>query len=259
MMTAPARPAPSESATEPYYANDRPDETAANHVKDSNFRGICIYDGNLYVSKGSGGNGDNGVFQVHSAGGGLPLGTDNVITQMLGSPATDPVSKAASIHTPYGFWFANATTMYVADEGNVSTDSKGNLVPDPLAGLEKWILSGGSWKLAYTLQTGLDLYQPESVDGYPVATYTTGLRNMTGKTNPDGTATIYALTGQFSTISSGTPDPNKLVAITDVISATTLPTFPATDFRAAAYERFTTLQVAPPAQVFRGVAFAPHR
>ena len=128
-MTAPARPAPSESATEPYYANDRPDETAANHVKDSNFRGICIYDGNLYVSKGSGGNGDNGVFQVHSAGGGLPLGTDNVITQMLGSPATDPVSKAASIHTPYGFWFANATTMYVADEGNVSTDSKGNLVP----------------------------------------------------------------------------------------------------------------------------------
>jgi hypothetical protein len=31
-------------------------------VKDSNFRGIGIFNGHLYVSKGSGGNGDDGVF-----------------------------------------------------------------------------------------------------------------------------------------------------------------------------------------------------
>jgi hypothetical protein len=121
-----------------YFANDRPDETATNHLKDNNFRGICIYNGNLYVSKGSGGNGDNGVFLVHNgAGDGLPAAPSNTITQLLGSPATDPVCKAASIHTPYAFWFANDNTMYVADEGNVATDSKGNLVPDPLAGIQK--------------------------------------------------------------------------------------------------------------------------
>ena len=51
------------------------------------------------------------------------------------------------------------------------------------------IFTNGAWKLAYTLQNGLDLYQPENEDGYPVATYATGLRNMTGKANADGTAT----------------------------------------------------------------------
>ncbi|MGO9059433.1 MAG: hypothetical protein ACLQU2_18930, partial [Candidatus Binataceae bacterium] len=37
-----------------YTAADRPDESAKQHVKDNNWRGIGIYNGNLYVSKGSG-------------------------------------------------------------------------------------------------------------------------------------------------------------------------------------------------------------
>jgi hypothetical protein len=180
---------------------------------------------------------------------------------MLGSPATNPVSGANSIHTPYAFWFADPSTIYVADEGNIATDAKtGALVPDPLAGLQKWILgSDGTWKLAYTLQAGLNIGQLENVDGYPVSTTTYGLRGLTGVVNPDGTATLYAVSAQYSSKSNGTPDPNKLVAITDVISAQTLPTFPATDFRATTYERFTVLQVAPPGQAFRGVAWAPKR
>ena len=45
------------------------DESAKNHIKDNNWRGIEIFpnaDGvpNLYISKGGGGNGDNGIFQV---------------------------------------------------------------------------------------------------------------------------------------------------------------------------------------------------
>ena len=114
-------------------------------MKDNNFRGIAIFDGDLYTSKGSGGNGDDGIFQVHNGtGNGLPTGTGNTITKLLGDPATDPITQASSPLTPFGFWFANPTTLYVADEGNPNTDSNGNLIPDPMAGLQKWSLTGGT-------------------------------------------------------------------------------------------------------------------
>src|SRR5579864_2800739 len=68
-----------------YVATDRPDESTKQHVKDNNFRGIGVFNGNLYVSKGSGGNGDDGVFQVlNGSGNGLPTGTGNTIVQLLG-------------------------------------------------------------------------------------------------------------------------------------------------------------------------------
>src|SRR5271157_170227 len=250
-----------------YTAADRPDESKKQHIKDSNFRGIGIYNGNLYVSKGSGGNGDDGVFQVENGkGNGLPTGTGNTIVKLFGAPATDPVTSAVSPLTPFGFWFApspatpgaaakgspaivvtNPTTVYVADEGYANFDGSGDFIPDPMAGLEKWSLVNGTWQLLYTIQAGLNLYQPQTVPGYPVTTYTTGIRNMTAKVNGDGTVTIYAITGQYSTISGGEPDPTRLVAVTDTLSATTLP----------AGEQFVTYQQSPAGQVFRGVAFAP--
>ena len=67
------------------------------------------------------------------------------------------------------------------------------------AGLQKWILLGTTWQLAYTLQSGLNLGIPYGVaDGpngekYPVelSPATDGLRNMTGTVNGDGT--VYNL------------------------------------------------------------------
>ncbi len=237
-----------------YLATDRPDESAKQHVKDSNFRAIGIFGGNLYVAKGSGGNGDDGVFQVRNGtGNGLPLGTGNTIVPLFSAPATDPVSGAPSPYTPFGFWFANPTTLYVADEGYANVDSNGNLIPDPLAGLEKWSLVGGIWQLAYALTAGLDLYQPKIVPDYPVATYTTGLRNMTGKVNEDGTVTIYAVTSQFSSISAGEPDPTRLVTIRDRLSAASAPAANTDD----ALEAFVTLQGSKAGEVIRGVAFVP--
>jgi len=232
-----------------YTATDRPDESVKQHVKDNNWRGIGIYNGNLYVSKGSGGNGDDGVFQVHNdTGDGLPIGTGNTITPLFSAPATDPVTGALSPYTPFGFWFANPNTLYVADEGYANFDISGNFIPDPFAGLEKWSLVGGTWQLDYTVTNGLSLYQADtSTTGYPVPTFTTGLRNMTGVVNPNGTVTIYAITSQYSTISGGEPDPDRLVGITDSLSATTLP----------AGETFVTLQSSGLGEVFRGVALAP--
>ena len=58
----------------------------------------------------------------------------------------------------------------------------------------------GAWKLAYTLQAGLNLGVPYTVAGYPTgnnpatglpwAPATDGLRNITGRVNRDGTVTI---------------------------------------------------------------------
>jgi hypothetical protein len=251
-----------------YVATDRPDESTKQHVKDSNFRGIGIYPDangtpNLYVSKGSGGNGDDGLFQVQNGtGDGLPTGTGNTIVQLLGDRATNPITGASSPLTPFGFFFANPTTLYVADEGNatIGTDAEGNpiLVSDPLAGLQKWVLVGSPavWQLAYVMQGGLDLNVAQRVPGYPVATYTTGLRNLTGRVNGDGTVTLYAVSAQTSAISGGEPDPTKLVAITDVLDATHLPAWDHADGRT---ERFVTLQQSRSGEVFRGVAFAPNR
>jgi hypothetical protein len=237
-----------------YFASDRPDESAKQHVKDSNFRAVGIFGGNLYVAKGSGGNGDDGVFQVQNGTGeGLPLGTGNTIVPLFSAPATDPVSKAPSPYTPFGFWFADPTTLYVADEGYANVDADGNLIPDPLAGIEKWSLVGGAWQLDYTLTAGLDLYQPRIVPDYPVATYTTGLRNMTGTVNEDGTVTLYAITAQFSSVSGGEPDPTRLVTVRDRLSAMSAP--------AASHDdglgTFATLQVSKAGEVIRGVALAP--
>ena len=231
-----------------YAAADRPDESVKQHVKDNNFRGVGIYNGNLYVSKGSGGNGDDGVFQVLMGNSnGLPTGTGNTIVELFGSPATDG-NHNPSPYTPFGFFFANPTTLYVADEG-LATDPNGSLLPtpDPLAGLEKWVLVNGKWQLVYTLQDGLRLNQLQTIDGYPVQSATTGLRNMTGAINHDGSVTIYAVTAQFSSISGGEPDPTRLVTITDQIGATK----PWHD------EEFETLAVSRPGEVFRGVAFSP--
>ena len=236
-----------------YMAADRADESAKKHIKDNNFRGIGIFNNTLYVSKGSGGNGDDGLYQV-GATGILPTGTANTLSFLFGAPATcatPPVNcttpGASSPYTPFGFWFADADTVYVADEGNPNLDSSGNLIPDPLAGLEKWKKVNGTWQLLYTLQAGLNLYQPVNVPNYPVPTYTYGLRNMTGEHSDDNAVTIYAITSQWSTISGGEPDPTRLVKITDSLAATTLP----------AHEHFETLLTSPAGDVFRGVAFSP--
>ena len=277
-----------------YIANDRPDESAKQHIKDSNWRGIEIFanaDGvqNLYVSKGSGGNGDDGIFQVlngsfpnatltqvvNGTGAGVPTGgTNNTIVQLLGNQATNPNTNGPSPLTPFGFFFANPTTLYVADESNstitltnASGQSEADLVSDPLAGLQKWVLVPGSspfWQLVYVLQDGLQINKPQKISGYPVPTFTTGLRNLTGRVNGDGTVTIYAITAQTSTISGGEPDPTKLVAVTDVITATQLPAGDDRDYGQwsdyqGTLEHFVTLQQSRSGEVFRGVAFAPTR
>jgi hypothetical protein len=115
----------------------------------------------------------------------------------------------------------------------------------------------GQWKLAYALQHGLELGQPYTITGYPTGTNpatglpwapaTDGLRNITGEVNADGTATIWAITSTVSGNGDQGADPNKLVAITDNVAATTLPNA----------ESFATVRAAGSGEVLRGVSFTP--
>jgi hypothetical protein len=258
--------------------------------KDTNFRGLTIFNNVLYTTKGSGSNGVNTVYFVDStgtvctdtngvglpaAGAALPtsgLAFDPTVLQTKGLDPNNmcilngfPTALKTKTSFPFGIWFANPTTLYVADEGNGTTGTTvGNFyapaAAQTTAGLQKWILVSGKWQLAYTLNAGLGLGTPYVVPGYPTgnnsgtggtgmpwAPATDGLRNITGVVSADGkTATIYAITSTISGSGDQGADPNKLVAITDTLSATS-----------SAGESFVTVKTAGAGEVLRGVSFAP--
>ncbi len=219
---------------------------ADKQTKDNNFRGETVFDNTLYITKGSGGNGINTVYQVGQTGT-LPTGTNNPITILPGFSTTLAKSTTGNVFHPFGLFFANATTLYVADEGNQSLSD--TAASNANAGLEKWSFSGSQWNLDYTLTNGLSLDNPYAVPGYTFNTETDGLRNLTGQVNADGTVSLYAITSTVSDAGDQGADPNKLVAISDTLGFTSA--------SQASGEEFSTLEAAGYGQVLRGVAFAP--
>lgn len=263
-------------------------DTADKIGKDTNFRGLTIFNNVLYYTKGSGGNGVNTVYFVDptltvcndSNGVGLPPANPTLPTApmvydptLLQTKGLDPNNMCilngfptklkSKTSFPFGVWFADANTLYVADEGNGDNTFSGGVYTvaagQTKAGLQKWIFDSGTgqWNRAYTLQAGLQLGIPYTVDGYPTGNNpatglpwspgTDGLRNITGIVNGDGTATIYAVTSTVSGNGDQGADPNQLVVITDQVSATTLPPG----------ESFTTFHAAGFGEVLRGVSFTP--
>jgi hypothetical protein len=262
--------------------------------KDTNFRGLTVFNNVIYTTKGSGGNGINTVYFIDTTGNAAngnpkacPAGT-GVPSASATLPTTPIVYNAATVQTagvtpfnmcvlngfptalksttsfPFGVWFANANTLYVADEGNgtVTFDPTSNTYTSAssqtTAGLQKWTFDGTTWKLAHTLQAGLGLGVPYTVKNYPTGTNaanknlpwapaTDGLRNLTGRVNRDGTVTIWAITSTVSGSGDQGADPNRLVMITDTLSAGTLP----------AGESFVTLRTANAGEALRGISFTP--
>jgi hypothetical protein len=228
--------------------------------KDTNFRGVTIFNNTVYVSKGSGGNGINSVFQEGTQGT-LPTGTPAELatvplTILPGFPNTE---ASTGTNFPFGMFFANANTLYVCDEGDgtfVSPPVNGNVADaqsQATAGLQKWVLQNGVWNMVYVLQNGLNIGVQYSVDHYPASIdpATGGCRNITGRVNRDGTATIWAITSTVSANGDTGADPNKLVKVTDLISATTPPA------AGGWLGTFQTVRSARAGEVFRGIAFAP--
>lgn len=80
----------------------------------------------------------------------------------------------------------------------------------------------------------------------PWAPATDGLRNIAGRVNRDGKATIYAVTSTVSGSGDQGADPNQVVKITDDPGAT-----------APGSESFDTVRAAGFGEVLRGVSLTP--
>jgi hypothetical protein len=183
----------------------------------------------------------------------------------------DSAAATDTTHFPFGLWFANKDTLYVADEGSGSfgddpasadpTSPYADAAESTTAGLQKWVFNQTTqqWQLAYTLQSGLKLGNPYTVRGYPTgdntapggsglpwAPATDGLRNITGHVHRNGTVTIYATTSTVSGSGDQGGDPNQVVAVTDELSATK-----------PGYERFITVAPARFGVRYGGVAVLP--
>ncbi|MCX6208157.1 MAG: hypothetical protein NTZ59_01320, partial [Bacteroidetes bacterium] len=140
----------------------------------TNLRVVNIFNGQLYVSSGSG-------VRVASVGTGIPTsGTTNVLTNLAGT-------DIPALGSPYGFFFASSTILYVADDGSKSTT------------IRKFQFNGINWVAAGTL--ALD----------------TAARGLTGYVS-GGNVTLFASTGG----SSATGGMNAIYKITESLSSSNI-------------------------------------
>jgi hypothetical protein len=143
----------------------------------SNMRVVNIFNGQLYVSSSTG-----TLLGVSTVGTGLPTtSASSTITPLPGMPTT-------GTHSSYDFWFKDANTLYVADDGSAANGG----------GIQKWVLNSGTWSLAYTLGNN--------------GTTTTAVRGLAGTVDGSGNAVLYGTTG------------GALVSVTDSGSSSTLST-----------------------------------
>ena len=203
-------------------------------------RTATIVDGELYVStdsKQGGSATDKGSSNIAVYGAALPTsattptilaGISNSVTLTAGQGNGVSVTGKVNL-SPENFFFANATTLYVADGGQPKRGGLGD------GGLQKWSLVGGTWTLDYTLSAGLNLVANTAESG------TSGLIGLTGK-DVGGEVELFATN---STI--GDEDQTYLFGIDDSLNAKSLPIG----------ESFTILDTAAPDTNIRGVAFAP--
>jgi hypothetical protein len=202
-------------------------------------RTLEIYNGSLYVSRDSKQPSSGGTSNI-STFNGLPTSATvptilSGISQsiVLASGQANSVNSSdvgASVNlSPENFFFANATTLYVADGGDPKEGGLGD------GGLQKWTFGDGTWTLDYTLSAGLGLVPDTAASG------STGLIGLTGVVTGD-TVELYATNATL-----GDLDQTYLYGITDDLSATVLPTA----------ESFTTLMTAAADTNIRGVSFAP--
>ncbi len=260
--------------------------------KDDNFRGMTVSgDGTLYVTKGSGSNGVDTVYQVGATGALANGGTidpnasitilkgfnalsEKVVEAASGTIATANAaattfntanaaaiaagtvaahtfqSPAASSH-PFGIWFGDANTLFVADEGDgIRTDAVNvlNKVTSN-AGLQEWTKDiNGTWTETQIFQAGLVGHLDAAAQtalGWSVQE--DGLRNITGHKNVDGSFDIYGTTSTVSNevIHDLGADPNEIVAIHIGAGST------------AGNTSFNVLQTAAAGSRFGGLAIAP--
>jgi len=228
-------------------------DAGTNASQDTRF--VTAYNGRLYVSVDSKtGSTNRDYIGTLGAAGSLPTSLANGgagPTQLAGFGASsgkggvtiangdgNGLNTGQSINlSPENYFFANATTLYVADSGAPkNTAGSTSTVGD--GGLQKWTFNGSSWVLDYTLASGLNL-----VSNVTNTTGTSGLQGLTGKV-VGSTVQLFATNYTLADL-----DSTFLYGITDSLAATAA--------SQVTGESFTELAAAPADSNFKGVSFAP--
>jgi hypothetical protein len=146
------------------------------HSTTTNVRVVNLFNGQLYADSASG-----TFLGVGTVGSGTPTTSGQTYSELPGFPTT-------GTHSSYDFWFKDANTLYVADDGSAANGG----------GIQKWTLSAGTWSLAYTLGNN--------------GTATTAVRGLAGTVDGSGNAVLYGTTG------------SALVSVTDTGAGSALST-----------------------------------
>lgn len=164
-------------------------------------RVVSEFNGNLYYStdvKGAA----TGIFKYS----GIPTGVATA-TQIL--PANNGLTGSSEVnYSPDGFFFANTTTLYVADTGGPKNKGLGD------GGIQKWSLISGDWTLDYTLApstfiSGYNDKTSSATDGE------IGFESITGEV-VGGNVDLFAVSYTI-----GDADADGLYSITDSLDALT--------------------------------------
>ena len=152
--------------------------TFLNQGAPTNCRVAGLYDGQLYTTSAS-----TVYLGVCTVGTGLPTTPGQAVTLLTGFPTTGGTAAASS----YDFFWADANTVYVADD---------NAPASTVGGISKWTWNGSLWSRAYRLTVN------------PTPTSNWGARGLTGFTR-DGVTTLWA------TMNTGSGTGTVLCSITD--------------------------------------------
>nr|WP_294544172.1 PEP-CTERM sorting domain-containing protein [uncultured Rhodopila sp.] len=208
------------------------------------------------------------IRSLTNASGGLPISASGLLAARLINPTASGTGSSLGGNTgsinltaglangvnntrigkfvylsPEQFFFANSTTMYVADSGSPKNGSAGAAALGE-GGLQKWSLVSGVWTLDYDLVNGLGLVDNATANSAtPTAPGVTGLLGLAGE-DVNGQVELFATSYGLNELS-----PSYLYEITDTLSDTTI--------AQASGETFTTLYDGPAGTSIRGVAFSP--
>ncbi len=205
-------------------------------------RSVEIANGQLYVSRNTS---SNNQATISAYGSTLPTAaTAPTSLAGFGPTVTLTAAEANGIDNsrlgktvylaPENFFFASPTTLYVADDGKPKNGTAGSAGLGD-GGLQKWVLTNGTWTFEYVVSAGLNLVVNTAAAG------TTGLIGLTGSVSGDSVS-LYATNATV-----GDLDPTFLYGLTDSLSATA----------PGSGETFGTLFAAAAGTNVRGVAFAP--
>jgi hypothetical protein len=228
----------------------------------------------LFVSRdvnpsGSGGQNFTNVSSLTSAGGALPVSASGLVTTHITPPAS-PLSLGGnngSINvttgnengvnnsrlnsfvylSPEQYFFASPSVLYVTDSGQPK-NGNANKAALGEGGLQKWVLTNGTWTLDYDLLAGLNLANNANANSStPTAAGVTGLFGLTAKivgTGNSAQVELFATSYGLNELS-----PSYLYEITDTLGDTSI--------SQTSGESFTVLDAAAAGTSIRGVAFAP--